>query len=116
MSIEFFLYLVELVGKLSELCTILFVVSMVFGILWLVIWVLFLVGAEGHDEERELIFYWHKIIFLSVFVLFWLFLLIPSQKTIYMMVGSSYLKNSEVPPKVHDLINKKLDEFLKGNK
>lgn len=37
---------------------------------------------------------------------------IPSQKTMYLMLGANYLKNSALPTKVEIAIEKKIDEYL----
>lgn len=40
---------------------------------------------------------------------------LPSEETIYMMIASSKIENSQVPEKVIKIINLKLDKVIKDN-
>lgn len=53
--------------------------------------------------------------FFSVFLIF-ISLLMPSEKTIYLMLGANYLKNSTLPSKVEMAIEKKINEYLVESK
>lgn len=45
-------------------------------------------------------------------VLILISMLIPSEKTVYLMLGANYLKNSMLPSKVEMAIEKKIDGYL----
>lgn len=48
-------------------------------------------------------------VFLAVAVVA---ILSPSERTIYMMMGASYIQNSSITPKIEKIIEKKLDSYL----
>lgn len=53
-----------------------------------------------------------KIIIATTFGVGFFSCFIPSQLTMYSMVGVKYLSDSQIPEKVTKLVNIKLDEFI----
>lgn len=108
MSPAFILYLIDLIGNFN-------VVIVLLLILTIIILLFFVVGflAEyERDDNAKVHPFFSKLIKLF-FVLSAISIILPSEKTMYMMVGASYLNNSEVPAKVERIINDKLDEIIK---
>lgn len=114
MSIELVLYLIEIlenIGNFLSVITVLLLVSFIFCIIASAIMV------EIHVVE------WHETTIYKIrnylWILPFLFLIscfIPSQKTMYMMIGANVIKSSAIPSKVEQAINKKLDEYLSEDK
>ncbi len=42
--------------------------------------------------------------------------LTPSKSTMYLMIGAKYLSSSEIPPKVLNILNERLDQVLASTK
>jgi len=113
MSLSAWLYLINIVINVEVIMTIIFSIFLVF---------IFVIGviklATLDDPEcsvsivttnvlRQLIKRWY---FVLAFLFF--FCLIPRESTMYLMLGSNYLSNSGIPPKVSQALNYKLDDIL----
>lgn len=114
MNIEAFIYLSSVLPSIGGALTII----TVSGLFILSGVAFFIIGQKDYNEngldvlKKYRIF---KIFFALVFCGF-LSCFFPSQKTMYLMLGSHYLKDSNIPSKVELLLNKKLDEYLAEDK
>lgn len=107
MTIEWFLYMADVLGSVKTLTAI---VSGIGIACTVVFTIMILVDSKDGDEPKIL-----KVSFkfLITFVLIGLFnLFCPSEKTMYMILGTHYLKQSTLPAKIETAIEKKLDEYL----
>lgn len=110
MSIEFILYLIDMLGNVSGLITGILIASS------LLLFILCFFSIDEYTEFKNTLGAKALAIF---FKYSWLYILlalttafIPSQKTMYLMLGANYLKNSTLPSKVEIAISKKIDEYL----
>ena len=113
MSIELVLYIIDILKNISTISGLLMVTS---GLILLSILIILMLVIENDEESEKKL----KKISRKMFVIFIIStpicIFIPSEKTLYMMVGSKYLKESGIPKKVHELINQKLDKLLEKDK
>ena len=123
-NISWFLYAVDVIDSLGDMISfiagmtlILFLVTaLVAGIAKIVI--LNYSSLENAGEKSIVLFFSNllnkKTLFFFIFI-FALEGLIPTQKTMYLIMGSEVgeeVVNSETGQRVQDAINKKLDEYL----
>lgn len=111
MSVETVLYLINVGSNLVNICNII----LVFGSASLIVvsGIFFSVISDGYSDEGvvskcKLIFKKCLIVLLSLAVVR---AVLPDEKTMYMISGVHYLKQTDIPTKVATLINLKLDEF-----
>jgi hypothetical protein len=68
--------------------------------------------TEGEDDDAKL---WGKYA-LNAFIIFIAFglisSLIPSKKTMYLMMGAHYLQDSNIPKKVSQALELRLDKYI----
>lgn len=110
MGLAFWLYAVDFISNIdSVFFFILFsyiTLLVIFGLVWLA------VDVKEYQEAlylliKKIVFKWWVaiiVLFLSVFI--------PNQKTMYMMLGASYLSQSNLPEKVSKILDSKLDNVL----
>ena len=114
MSPEIALYLINLLSNVN----LILVISLPIMILIIII---FLCSFSGeHDDicvkencDHKSIF--NKLMNITI-ILFLLWLLIPSEKTMYTIAATHYIKQSDLPAKVLTVINSKLDEVIANDK
>lgn len=97
MPIELFLYLVDLIS--SIFCTL---IITCFCLVSAGLFVFF-----NMDDIRLV-----KKIFIYFFLILLIDTFLPSERTMYLMLGAHYLKKTNIPNKVEKIINKKLDDYL----
>lgn len=100
MSFELIIYLIAFLHNLDNLLALLTFI----GLVILVIIVINNDIKKPFKECGNIIKWWLPIFIINC--------LIPSEKTMYIMLGANALKSSTIPSKVELVINKKLDEFL----
>lgn len=72
---------------------------------------------QGIDDDKSIrCFRNAKGFFILSIITGLLCAFIPSEKTMYMMIGARYLQKSNIPSKVEQVINKKLDSYLVEDK
>jgi hypothetical protein len=112
MNINTALYMADILENASQIMAIPFI----FGIavlLFAVAGKLFCLDSDmdrsgkGDKLWSSILKKWWVVALLSV-----LLLLIPNKKTIYLMMGSTYLQQSNIPTKVSKVLEIKLDEYL----
>ena len=114
MSIELILYLTNICENLNN-----FVGIITFIFISISVVCLFFGGldyAQGYDKYEES-FFGKTINTIKkycpwLFVCVALLIFVPSERTIYLMLGANYFKNSILPPKVEAVLEKKLDDYL----
>jgi hypothetical protein len=67
--------------------------------------------SEIEKEVRDLRLRQAKKVALIALAVLSLNVLVPSEKTMYLMVGAHFFEQSELPPKVLEIINLKLDSI-----
>ena len=117
MNIELVLYLIDIVANINVaiglILGLLIIIFIIIGIISLSQWS----DTYNKTEWKETSLYKSKSYFLfGFFIIIPLMCLIPSQKTMYMIVGANVIKSSTIPSKVEQAINKKLDEYLTEEK
>lgn len=106
MSIELLLYFIDLLKGVGNLLEVMALILLIPSIACAMI------AYYGYEEDEEKAYAYSKRCFKWSIVIGILSLFIPSQSTMYMMVGTRYLKDSNLPAKVEELFNKKIDELL----
>lgn len=113
----FYLYLIDFFRGLS-------IISVTFFMLWVFFFAFCAFGffVVGEEKLRE-VFCWFKRKLWIPFILVCLCLLIPSEKTMYLMLSSKIVQNVTAHEKVSGLAEKtiklleqKIDEFLEKEK
>lgn len=118
MSPELMLYLIGVVNNIDMLATTVFAVTVI--VCFIVCICLILKRLDCYYEEEQINFYnklpsiLHRVIKWSIpsIIITLISIFIPDEKTMYLMMGSHYLKNSTLPIKVETIIEKKLDRIL----
>jgi hypothetical protein len=113
MNIETMIYLAHVLPEIGGIFTL----FSLFGTI-IVVGTCFFKKMDAFDEEEHYkvnVFFKNYIVKNSkwVFLLFLIGALFPSEKTIYLILGAHYLKDSTLPSKVEIAIDKKIDEYLK---
>jgi hypothetical protein len=109
MELALLVYLAEVVGNIS---IVLFIVS-VFS--FLIMFVLSLAFTDSYGDEKEKLKKLIKRFSLTFIIVSTLFVVIPSERPIWIMAGvysTQLFSESKEYDKVIQVINKKLDEFL----
>lgn len=114
MTLAQILYLTEVVSNVG--CVIGFIV-LIFGISTVIlsfIWGL-TTSMDGYSEDSIL-----TVILKKIFSKSWVIGLcllvgtaIPSKETMYLMLGATYLQQSNLPTKVSEVLDLKLDDVIK---
>lgn len=115
MNAATFIYLANLCDGFSVLFTTLIIISVVVLIICTIVIICQInVGVENTIEKTA-----HNFTLkitkncLYVFSISFFFgIFIPSERTIYLMMGANYLQKSNIPNKVEKIIDKKLDFYL----
>lgn len=113
MSLSAWLYLVSVAYNIEVILTIIFSIFLVVMFLMCVVK---LVTADDPDfgpsiaATKVLNNVWRRWYVVIAFLL--LFCLTPDQKTMYLMLGTNYLSTSDIPAKVSQALNYKLDGIL----
>jgi len=117
MSLELMLYLVDILASLNVL---LFISIIVIFSLFLFIFFQFYPFYNDFDNNKEESFkdikFCIKRFGIILTVLLPIFILIPSTKTLHLIIGTNYLKESNIPAKVLKVLNNKLDQYIKEDK
>ena|SRR5690348_5407859 len=113
MSLELMLYLVDILGSLNVL---LFISIVVVFSLFLYIFLQFYPFYNNEEESFKYIKFYIKRFGIILTVLLPIFILIPSTKTLHLIIGTNYLKESNIPAKVLKVLNNKLDQYIKKDK
>lgn len=110
MGIEVILYLINLIKNIDLFFSVIIGVSILI-ILFCLFISLIILSDEAGEWPRTPIYKIRKYIIIVPIIIL-ISCIFPSEKTMYMMIGSHYLKASTIPSKVEQVINKKLDEYL----
>ena len=110
MSLELCLYLIDVLEKITMFTSIIFVASaaLFIGIICFVFFAEDDLSEEGKIELLGL----RKKSAIALFFSLSFCTFVPSPKTMYMIAGTNYLKQSDIPQKVRQLLDKKLEELL----
>lgn len=114
MSPALIIYLIELIDNFGTLLAIIFILTMVaivvLGMSWYMAW-------DNDDEDmRHNLKKWIKIVGTLLAAVSLLGLVIPSKNSMYLMASAHYLNNSDMPHKVLEVLNSKLDEMISTKK
>lgn len=109
MDITLILYCINLLNNFDEFIALVFIIYFMFYVIGLAIY-------SGSDGENTLLI---KILNKNAWIIILLVItscFIPSKETMYLMLGTSYLKDSDLPKKVSQAIELKLDSVIKDLK
>ena len=116
MTIETVLYLINLFDNLNIASnTILIICGIGIVVTTMILGLSHSFYSYHEDFKDSALFEFLNILKLKIKWLFLLLLLncfLPSERTMYLMIGANYFKNSSLPPKIELIIEKKLDEYL----
>ncbi len=114
MTLPVLLYLADVLNNINSILSVMFIMAgTVFGIIAF-FW--FMTGMSDSFEAernpatpvmRQLAKKWWLAFILALILVF-----TPSQRTIYLMLGAKYLSESNVPAKVAEALELKLDDVL----
>ena len=107
MSLELCLYLIDVLGNLR---VALLMVALL-GIVVIIFIYIEMYDVYGEEINKYSLGWIKKLVIISL-ASFSFCVLIPSPKTMYMIAGTNYLKQSDIPQKVRQLLDKKLEELL----
>lgn len=117
MGLAFWLYVIDLLDNMKG-TMIFFMILYAFSM----IIALIMYFHDDHDEHDTMMVSIRKY-YKAIFNKFWAFVLmviiavfIPDKSTIYMMLGSSYLSQSNLSSKVSQALELKLDDIIKDLK
>lgn len=117
MSIEWFLFLVELITNITHVVYFLIGVLLV-GVVFAIIMLVFGVNEELSDNASHAIAMYMKKVFKCTLVLVLVALMLPSSSMLYTIGGLHYTKqpelstNNPVTAKAQKVLELKLDEIL----
>lgn len=111
MSIEWILYLIDVLVAIDNISAVIFIISLIGFILTGIACI-----TMKAEESEEYAIKFMKSLFNKALVFLLLsssfLIFIPSKQTMYTILGANYLKKSDLPAKVEAVLNKKLDEYL----
>lgn len=117
MSLSALLYLTELLSNINGTLKIIIAIYVVSCVIVGFFWCISNDGysEEAHQASDQIIksFFkksWILIICLTIQVM------IPSKTTMYMMLASNYLSNSNIPSQVNEILTLKLSDIIKDLK
>lgn len=114
MSVATILYLISVLDSLDNL------VGLIIGLIVVGIPVAAIIIVTNVDDDTKrlttLKYLYGKSIVITLIFLCLIAVLIPSERTMYLMVGGSYLQRSNIPSKVEQVINEKLDQYLQDER
>lgn len=120
MSPVFAIYFVDTFSNISYLLPPIIEVSV---FLFVAIFVITTINRliSGNDEDsiklqNDCFFKPFKKYFWIPCILMIINCFIPSEKTLYMMIGANYLENHKIPDKISSIIDNKLQEYLTEKK
>lgn len=109
MTAATYLYLISLISNFREcfyyLITLLCAAIVISGATILIFHI-----DEIKDKSKPV--FWLKSSIIYFFIASFISCFLPSEKTMYLMIGANYLEKSGIPTKVEQVINKKLNEYL----
>ncbi len=108
MSLSWILYLADVLDSLSCVFTLGFIILLIAGVAGLIV---FAHMADYDDDKKPLLKFLNTILKFFIVCLVGV-VLIPSSKTIYMILATNYLDKTQIPAKVELIIEKKLDQYL----
>lgn len=103
MNAELTLYAISVIGNIGELIAL---ILLLFPIACII-----LIMVNEKEFKKYL-----KLILPFLAILLCIGIIIPDRKTMYMIASTHYLKKSDIPSKVLEILNHKLDEIIKENK
>src|ERR1700722_20762749 len=111
MSVSFAIYLISLVNNINISFSIITGMATM-GLA--VSGVGILANSNCNDDDHDLVKskYYFKNAGIVFIISMFICTVVPSEKTMYLMIGARYLQNSLIPSKVENILNKKLDEYL----
>lgn len=116
MSLSLILYWINVLANIDTFMKNFFYISLIYLIISGFITLLNRDISKGNEASILIQKQWFlnplKYYFWIPCLLLLISAFIPSQKTMYLMIGSEYLKNSAIPTKVEIILNKKLDEYI----
>jgi hypothetical protein len=114
MSLTLLLYLTEVINNINKVLGFALVLYFISLVIFTIINTMSrIIGDdEVNNFTMPLIKKWLSKAWMMIILLF-ISLFIPTQKTMYMMLGSSYLSNSNIPNQVSEILNLKLNDVLK---
>lgn len=114
MSLTIFLYLASLADHLRLMSALMIFLS---GGCATILMIGYLVSSGEKEQEIivSMITSAKRIVYLPILALL-ITIFIPGETTMYMMMGSSYLSNSQIPSQVSEILNLKLADVIKNLK
>lgn len=113
MTITLLLYLVEIIHNLDCLIGLIigtfFVVLCILSFAWLVTNDGY--SQEGHEQANNGLKTLFKYSYIPLILLI-INIFVPDQKTMYLMLGTSYLQSTNLPVKVSEAIELKIDSII----
>lgn len=112
MNLSAWLYVVDIISNIGCILSTSFIVF----ILLLIIAAIITLGFWNDESARYGVKKCWKLLYKKllwiVFILVFLLIIIPSSKTMYLMLGTSYLSSTNIPKKVQEALELKIDDVI----
>jgi hypothetical protein len=114
MTITTWLYLINIVENINIICGFFFAVLLIFIFVMLITAFFYIDYDIKNSTSIDYLIKLKSIFKLLPYMMLiiGINIIIPDKNTMYMMLGSSYLSRSDVPKKVAEIINYKLEDIL----
>lgn len=112
MTLSAWLYIVDVLNSINNMAVIFFIVSGVGLFAFGFASTATIYSSEDWIEWRKKVKKYSKLIWIPILSLLF-FVFLPSEKTMYLMLGSSYLSSTGIPTKVQKALELKLDDVIK---
>lgn len=113
MKIETLLYIINVIVNIDVFLAITFITF----VSYIICSICFSYSKTDHFDETEKLIFNDKIkinikLLFMAFIILFINCFIPSEKTMYLMLSTKYIKNTDIPSKVLTIINNKLDKYI----
>lgn len=114
MTLSFLLYLTEIIHNIDCILGIISGIAFMTCFGGIFFWCVTNDGYhdKGHAQAYKFLMYLLKKSWIFIIVIF-MQIFIPTKTTMYMMLGSKYLSDSNIPAQVSEILNIKLNDVLK---
>lgn len=111
MSVAIWIYIIEVVNNFNA------GLNVIFGFLIATLFIYAIISffVQGDEDLRESMlksWVWISKKTYILVIVFCVLCIVPSKTSMYLMLGSAYLKDTNVPAKVYEALNLKLDNVI----
>jgi len=120
MNITLALYLVDIISNLDCILAIIIICIISVILIFIIIYIMALGSYDNHETDKiNKLFQWLGSKWWVCLIIISLAIITPSKSTMHLMLGTYYLQSTNLPAKVTEALELKLDDViadLKGKK